>query len=243
MLSACLLGNPHSGSPSASAAAERVEAARCRVLRHFNVTAATHCVVFTSGATAGLRWVPTGARSSVPLTRCRRMVADAFDYGPAPAEATPLLDCGSLLGMDGSGPLFSYLVESHTSVVGMRELALDRGVAVRAVSDAEVMGWCRSPPPVGATSLFAASAQCNFSGRKLPLDWVAALRDAGRWCVLLDAAAWVATSPLDLSQVPADFVALSFYKMFGLPTGLGALVVRREAVSAAPSRPLACAGR
>jgi molybdenum cofactor sulfurtransferase len=48
------------------------------------------------------------------------------------------------------------------------------------------------------------------------------------WRVLLDAAALVSTSPLNLAEVPADFVALSFYKMFGFPTGLGALVVRNE---------------
>ena len=46
--------------------------------------------------------------------------------------------------------------------------------------------------------------------------------------VLLDAAALVGTSALDLRDVPADYVALSFYKMFGLPTGLGALLVRQE---------------
>ena len=47
-----------------------------------------------------------------------------------------------------------------------------------------------------------------------------------KWKVLLDAAAFAPTQPLDLSQFPADFVAVSFYKMFGFPTGLGALLVR-----------------
>ncbi|XP_016368058.1 molybdenum cofactor sulfurase-like [Sinocyclocheilus rhinocerous] len=51
----------------------------------------------------------------------------------------------------------------------------------------------------------------------------------GRWFVLLDAACFVSCSPLDLSQYPADFVPISFYKMFGFPTGLGALLVRNEA--------------
>lgn len=36
-----------------------------------------------------------------------------------------------------------------------------------------------------------------------------------RWWVMLDAAKFVGTAPLDLSTVEADFVALSFYKMFG----------------------------
>jgi hypothetical protein len=47
-----------------------------------------------------------------------------------------------------------------------------------------------------------------------------------KWKVLLDAAAFVPTQPLDLSVFPADFVSISFYKMLGFPTGLGALIVR-----------------
>ena len=41
----------------------------------------------------------------------------------------------------------------------------------------------------------------------------------GRWRVLLDAAKGASTRPPDLAACPADFVALSFYKIFGWPTG------------------------
>ncbi|CAN0101625.1 unnamed protein product [Ectocarpus sp. 6 AP-2014] len=50
-----------------------------------------------------------------------------------------------------------------------------------------------------------------------------------RWWVLLDAAKFAGTASLDLSSVEADFVCISFYKMFGYPTGLGALIVRESA--------------
>ena len=52
----------------------------------------------------------------------------------------------------------------------------------------------------------------------------------GRWLVLLDAAKGCATQPPDLSRHPADFVVLSYYKIFGYPCGLGALLVRRDAL-------------
>ncbi|CAE8619768.1 unnamed protein product, partial [Polarella glacialis] len=44
-------------------------------------------------------------------------------------------------------------------------------------------------------------------------------------------AAKLACSPglLDLTTCPADFTLVSFYKMFGYPTGLGALIVRHDA--------------
>jgi selenocysteine lyase/cysteine desulfurase len=48
--------------------------------------------------------------------------------------------------------------------------------------------------------------------------------------VLLDAAAFVATNRLDLGRWQPDYVALSFYKMFGYPTGVGALIARWPAL-------------
>ncbi len=51
------------------------------------------------------------------------------------------------------------------------------------------------------------------------------------WDVLLDVAAYVPTSQLDLSAVRPDFVPISFYKIFGYPTGLGALIARKEALA------------
>ncbi len=64
-----------------------------------------------------------------------------------------------------------------------------------------------------------------------PLEWVARAHDHG-WHVLLDCAAFVPTNRLDLSAVQPDFVPLSFYKMFGYPTGIGALVYRHSALRA-----------
>lgn len=40
-------------------------------------------------------------------------------------------------------------------------------------------------------------------------------RGKKKWWVMLDAAKFVGTGALDLSKIEADFVALSFYKMFG----------------------------
>lgn len=43
--------------------------------------------------------------------------------------------------------------------------------------------------------------------------------DSHRWMVVVDAAAHVPTHPLDLSKVHPDFVPVSWYKVFGFPTG------------------------
>jgi selenocysteine lyase/cysteine desulfurase len=62
-----------------------------------------------------------------------------------------------------------------------------------------------------------------------PLEWIDQAHEHG-WDVMLDAAAFVPTNRLDLSQSHPDFVTLSFYKMFGWPTGVGCLLARRDAL-------------
>jgi selenocysteine lyase/cysteine desulfurase len=57
------------------------------------------------------------------------------------------------------------------------------------------------------------------------------LAQARGYRVLLDAASFAPGARIDLGAAPADFVALSFYKIFGYPTGVGALIARREALA------------
>jgi selenocysteine lyase/cysteine desulfurase len=78
--------------------------------------------------------------------------------------------------------------------------------------------------------LFAFPAQSNFSGVRHPLDWVRRAQGAG-YDVLLDAAAYVPTSRLDLRRWRPEFVTVSWYKVFGYPTGVGCLLVRRDAMA------------
>ncbi|KAF8412741.1 hypothetical protein HHK36_000710 [Tetracentron sinense] len=56
------------------------------------------------------------------------------------------------------------------------------------------------------------------------------MKSSGDWKVLIDAAKGCATQPPDLASFPADFVVISFYKIFGYPTGLGALLVRNVVI-------------
>ena len=122
--------------------------------------------------------------------------------------------------------------DNHNSVNGLRIPARRRGAAVTYVPlDADLRA--RAPhafltQPL-APSLFAYPAQSNFSGVRHPLAWVREAQHLG-YRVLLDAAAFAGAAPLSLRSVPADFVALSFYKMFGYPTGIGALVARHDAL-------------
>jgi selenocysteine lyase/cysteine desulfurase len=122
--------------------------------------------------------------------------------------------------------------DNHNSVNGLRLAA--RGAAVeyvpldRNLRSEDPAPWLRK---TAKPSLFAYPAQSNFSGVRHPLEWVRAAQASG-YRVLLDAAAYLPCAALSLRELPADFVALSFYKLFGYPTGIGALVARREALAA-----------
>ncbi|MBI1257458.1 MAG: aminotransferase class V-fold PLP-dependent enzyme, partial [Chloroflexi bacterium] len=62
-----------------------------------------------------------------------------------------------------------------------------------------------------------------------PLEWIAQAQEQG-WDVLLDAASFTPSNRLDLGHWHPDFVAISFYKIFGYPTGTGCLIVRKPAL-------------
>jgi molybdenum cofactor sulfurtransferase len=76
-------------------------------------------------------------------------------------------------------------------------------------------------------SLFALTGQSNISNTKCPLSILKYASSLG-YHTLLDAAALAPTTTFSLSDHPVDAMAISFYKMFGFPTGVGALVVKKS---------------
>jgi molybdenum cofactor sulfurtransferase len=129
---------------------------------------------------------------------------------------------------DGKSTLL-MLKDSHTSVLGMREY---KNYEQCIVTDFERLEDFLSKRPSirnAKNSLFVLTAMSNFCGRKYDLGIIKRIRRVfgDSFSVCLDAAALVPASPLDLHEVQVDFVAFSFYKLFGFPTGLGALLIRR----------------
>jgi len=127
------------------------------------------------------------------------------------------------------------LADNHNSNNGLRETAKQRGAVHRYAPitsnleiDNEALGRMLSYPRSTGNKLFIYPAKSNYTGTVHSLEWVNTAQEKG-WYVMLDAAAYVANDRLDLSQVKPDFVPISFYKMFGYPTGIGCLLIRRRA--------------
>ncbi|XP_037932226.1 molybdenum cofactor sulfurase 3-like, partial [Teleopsis dalmanni] len=217
-----LFCNPH----TCKITGDLVDQVRYRILNHFNTDATEYNVIFTANATAALK-----------------LVAETFDFGQKdgrPAGA------------------FYYCQENHTSVLGMREviktdklfvLTKDELVKNLKINTSE----SELEAPITAksqdhNSLVAFSAQCNFSGYKMPLEVIDVIQkkglavqpkqisgieytptdDESNFFVCLDTASYAASNYLDLGKFKPDFCCLSFYKMFGYPTGVGALLVSKR---------------
>ena len=195
------LGNPHSVNPTSARSTQLVEQARARTLEFFRASPGEYVAIFTPNATGALRLVG----ESYPFERGGRLLLTA---------------------------------DNHNSVNGLREFARSGGsettyVPARASDmrvDDGLMARRLAEAGGGGPRLFGYPAQSNFSGVQHPLEWIERAHAHG-WDVLLDAAAYVPTNRLDLDRWHPDFVALSFYKMFGWPTGVGCLLARREALA------------
>ncbi len=136
--------------------------------------------------------------------------------------------------MFGGGELL-LTADNHNSVNGLREIAKKKGATVRYTPitnelqfDEEVLQKRLSyPRSWNGNKLFVYPAKSNYSGNIHSLDWVNIAQEKG-WDVMLDAAAFLPNNKLDLSVVKPDFIPISFYKLFGYPTGIGCLVIKKD---------------
>lgn len=196
-----VFGNPHSSNPTSRAMTELVEQTRRAILEFFHADPAEYVAIFTQNASGALK-----------------LVGEAYPFA--------------------SGDRYLLTFDNHNSVNGIREFARHKGAHVTYVpvilpdmrADTQALLEELERPNPNGNNLFAFPAQSNFSGVQHPLEFVDQAQARG-WDVLLDAAAFTPTNPLDLSRSKPEFVTQSFYKLFGYPTGVGALIAKRAALA------------
>src|SRR5512134_3605828 len=186
---------------------------------------------------------PTSQAATELVEHAREYVLKFFNADPEEYFAIFTPNASGALKLVGESYPFPggrYLLtfDNHNSVNGIREFAHARGADVTYIPialpdmrvDESQLQREFMRPSKGRHNLFAYPAQSNFSSVKHPLEWIEQAHRYG-WDVLLDAAAFVPTNRLDLSAVKPDLVSISFYKMFGYPTGIGALIARKKALA------------
>lgn len=200
LLAQGVYGNPHSSNPTSQAATQLDERARKYVLQFFNADPDEYLVIFTANASGALK-----------------LLGESYPFAP--------------------GGRYLLTFDNHNSVNGIREFAHRGGAEVIYAPvmppdlriDAGRLEAHLDAADPAAANLFAYPAQSNFSGVQHDLGWIERAQARG-WDVLLDAAAFAPTNRLDLGLWKPDFVALSFYKIFGYPTGIGALIAHRDKI-------------
>ncbi|MCC6185832.1 MAG: aminotransferase class V-fold PLP-dependent enzyme [Chitinophagaceae bacterium] len=185
---------------------------------------------------------PTSFLSTKYVSAARQNVLDFFNaddyYCVFTANASASLQIIGECYPFSADSRFLLTADNHNSVNGIREYCKLRGgkstYSLLNYEDLEInipsLENDLNEVPNVSNKLFAFPAQSNVSGVKHNLDWIAYAQERG-WDVLLDAAAYVPTSRLDLQQVKPDFVSVSFYKIFGYPTGLGCLLIKKDKFS------------
>eukprot|EP00501_MAST-03F_sp_TOSAG23-6_P002497 GSMAST32.ASY1.ANO1.2608.1 assembled CDS len=182
------------------------------VLEYFNTSSDDYSVIFTAGATSALK-----------------MVGECYPWSK---ESN-----------------FFYLKNSHNSVVGIREYVLKAGGSFKAIHPYEL--FTEHDNTIESDhqnpNSMAFPAECNFSGTKYDLSVIHSIQNgniskrssniwgSGRWRILLvslDASKYISTNTLDLEKYSPDYLVFSFYKLFGFPTGIGALLVKHDAAQA-----------
>lgn len=234
-----LYGNAHSPNDCSLKTEEKVDQVRKAILKYFNTNSDEYLLVFTSGATGGLR-----------------MLGENFPFSKDSTFVLLNNNHNSVIGIR------EYALERGGKFYGVSEAQLGseaaKILAENGITDEKTDYTCNEyaqyfdalnadftlqcPSGSAAHNLLAIPAQDNFDGAKYPYAaWTKAahLARGGCWKVLLDASALVPTAPLDLGAMvrmdpsglsAPDFVVMSFYKMMGYPTGLGALLIRKDAV-------------
>ena len=229
-------GNPHSRNPSSQLSNDILEQVRSRILKHFNTSCETHTVIFTAGATAALK-----------------LLAESFDWQAAFSKEsshnsrfcylhenhTSVVGIRERAALSGA----QVICINETDLLEQLQFASGGTKDNLHLKQSEFLGTGDETDDFFAKeyvscchNLFAFPAMCNFSGRKYPLEWVSQTQQGFlftsshlcHWFVVLDASSFVSTSPLDLTSCTADFVPISFYKVFGFPTGVGALIVKNS---------------
>ncbi|CEF67397.1 Molybdenum cofactor sulfurase [Strongyloides ratti] len=202
-----LLSNPHSQNIFSKVTEGRISQIRNRMLGHFNTTSKDYSVIFTSGTTGSLK-----------------LIGETFNfYGNGNRKESSFID--------ENLSCFGFLKDSHTSVVGMKRIV---NADVVTCNNFEYFNNFfnnnLSNYDKEINNLIMITAMSNACGKKYNLEIVNKIIQNKNWFVGIDGAALFSSGKIDLQKIKADFVVGSFYKIFGLPTGLGFLIVSRRVI-------------
>eukprot|EP00250_Pteridium_aquilinum_P008713 c18154_g1_i1 orf=100-1776(+) len=173
-----------------------------RLLRLLNTDKSEYSVIFTTGFTAGYR-----------------LFGDIYPFHKG----------SSLLALSDNHESVKHVISSmeqqggKCTMVPVKESDL-------SISSSELRRLLRRHGLGGGRGLFIYPAQSCISGVRHSLNWIPEVQQNGLQ-VFLDVSTHLPTGSLDLSIYHPEFVLGSLHHMLGYPSGMGFLLVRKQAFS------------
>ncbi|KAF5344202.1 hypothetical protein D9756_011329 [Leucocoprinus leucothites] len=204
-----VLSNTGAMNDSSQLSNQCAEEARKTALRFFGASEDEYDIIFTPNGTGGLK-----------------LVGEAFPFT--------------------AGDTFVLSADSHDSVNGVRQYALDKGATVVYIptlrqggldpDTARALLAQHAPRGSGAKALFILTVQSNATNSKMDISLIKYAAERG-YSTMVDPVALVPTTPFSISDSGADAMTVSFSKMFGYSTGLGALIAKKTLLMEVLQRP------
>lgn len=230
------LCNPHTrGSTLGDFTHNKVESMRKEVLSFVGASETEYMVVFTAGCTAALK-----------------LIGEVFPWSSNSMYAYSTNSHNSLMGIRELSPCWTS-VEAKSLFGDLKNVENPMELLSKNNKNPFVINKSmRNRFPIENNSqsttfsLFGIPGECNFTGTKANWGNVYAFLNSlsassnnhsqngnnHQWMWILDGAKLFADDPFSLNSIPVelrpDFITLSFYKIFGYPTGIGALILRRD---------------
>jgi len=234
LLTSNLLGNPHSTNAPSARATQHDNAARVAVLAFCNADPAEYAVIWTANSSAALKLVgesyPFSTEGAfVYAPDCHNSVLGISEFAKRKGAAV----CGFKFG-DGFTSSYDY-ADLERVLDAMAYPHSDRSSGHEPASSGSNKDGDDDDDeiniPDSSGRLLVVPAQSNVSGAKHQAQRIVQAAHARGYDVFLDTAALAPTSGLDLTEVRPEFACLSFYKMFGYPTGIGCLLAKKSALA------------
>jgi molybdenum cofactor sulfurtransferase len=181
-----------------------------------------------------------------------KIVSEYFPWSPG---KTANSSSNSNSSSSSGSSQFVYTQANHKSVLGMGAYAKQAGAQLRCLSRDQMQHWLDTPNTTatatccsddqGASNanssssgdgvtlhLVAYPVKDNYEGQLYPTDWVQQVHDksdaANQYLVMLDAAAYVPTHSLDLSQVGSDVGSSNAVRFMESKSGRGSCSIAQQ---------------
>lgn len=194
-----LFSNPHSMNITSSESTKKIIICRKKILDYVNADENIYDCIFTSSTTESFK-----------------IIGESFKW-----------DNNSLI----------YTVDNHTSAIGMREYALKYGSSIKVIDfdnnkniiEVNSISSGNKLEKKNNINLCVIPAESNFSGKLYNRELIFKIRQKyGNTIFFYDVAKYITSNKVSLKDNIVDITAISFYKIYGFPTGLGCMIIKKD---------------